>query len=147
MVVDTAGFFSLFQTLAYFYLMQLRAADVVVLNKTDVATRAQITETEREVRKLNAHALIVRAKKGELDLHGILEGAPGAKGRSFQSCRLSLPGTLDAAGVRALMEDLPAAVYRAKGRVRFADGSHKVHYLTGSYAQEPLREPAAGAPN
>src|SRR5207249_7012914 len=57
-VVDAAGFFSLFQTLAYYYVMQLRAADVVVLNKADVATKAQLNGAEREIRKLQPRALV-----------------------------------------------------------------------------------------
>lgn len=144
-VVDAAGFFSLFQTLAYYYVMQLRAADVVVLNKADVAAKAQLVGAEREIRKIQPRALIVRARHGRVDLRGILEGEPtdprgGVAGRpsGFETQRVGLDGTLDPAGLRAFLERLPGGIYRAKGRVRFPGGSHRVQYLSGSYAEEPL---------
>ncbi len=146
-VVDTAGFFSLFQTLAYFYVLQLRAADIVVLNKTDVATRNQIVEAEKEIRKLNPKALVVRARRGNVDLHGILEGASGTRSAGFESLRIRMPGVLDPAGLRSFMENLPREIYRAKGRVRLPSGRHEVQYLTGSYEREPLKGGRNGSDN
>ncbi|MBI4348544.1 MAG: GTP-binding protein [Elusimicrobia bacterium] len=139
-VVDAAGFFSLFQTLAYYYVMQLRASDVVVLNKADVATKAQLAGAEKEVRKIQPRALVVRARHARVDLRGILEGEPSDRPSGFQTQRVGLDGTLDPAGLRAFLEGLPGGIYRAKGRVRFPGGSHRIQYLSGSYAEEPLRE-------
>ena len=146
-VVDAAGFFSLFQTLAYYYVMQLRAADVVVLNKADVATRAQLAGAEREVRKLQARALVVRARHGRVDLHGLLEGEPSAEASGYQARRLTIDGTLDPAGLRELLERMPGGIYRARGRVRFPGGCHRVDYRNGSYAEEPVTAPEAGPAN
>ena len=143
-VVDAAGFFSLFQTLAYYYLLQLRAADVVVLNKADVATPTQLREAEREVAKLNPRALILRSRRGQVDLRGILEGTPTRGARGFAACTIALQGTVDPAGLRKVMEGLPDGVYRAKGNVRFPDGTHRVRYLTGAYALEPAGAPDGG---
>jgi G3E family GTPase len=135
-VVDAAGFFSLFQTLAYFYVTQLRSADVVVLNKADVATRNQLVEAEKEIRKIQPRAMVVRATRGRVDLRGILEGAPEAAQPGWQACRVRLEGTMDPAELRSFLERLPGGIYRAKGRVRFPDGVHRVEFLTGAYAQE-----------
>lgn len=136
-VVDAAGFFSLFQTLAYYYVMQLRAADVVVLNKADVATKPQLVGAEKEARKIQPRALVVRAKQAQVDLRGILEGVPG-KGPGFQAQRVSLEGTLDPARLREFLERLPGGIYRASGRVRFPGSTYRVSYLSGSYAKEPV---------
>ncbi|MBI4425322.1 MAG: GTP-binding protein, partial [Elusimicrobia bacterium] len=146
-VVDAAGFFSLFQTLAYYYVTQLRAADVVVLNKADVATKAQLAGAEREVAKLQPRALVVRARHGRADLRGILEGNPQGRAQGYQAERVALEGTLDPAGLRSFLERLPGGIYRARGRVRFPGGSYRVEYLSGSYAKEPLAAPAPGAAN
>lgn len=143
-VVDAAGFFSLFQTLAYYYVTQLRAADVVVLNKADVATKPQLVGAEKEVRKIQPRALVVRARQARVDLRGILEGVPG-KGQGFQAQRVSLEGTLDPAKLRDFLERLPGGIYRASGRVKFPGATYRVSYLTGSYAKEPT-ETAQAAP-
>ena len=146
-VVDAAGFFSLFQTLAYYYVMQLRAGDVVILNKADVATRAQLAGVEREVRKLQPRALVVRARHGRVDLHGVLEGEPSGAPSGYQTERLTLDGTLDPAGLRELLERMPGGIYRARGRVLFPGGAHRVEYRNGSYADEPSDAPPAGPSN
>lgn len=160
-VIDAAGFFSLFQTLAFYYVTQIRAADLVVLNKADVATRSQLKEAQREIRKLNPKALVVRAKRGVTDLFGMLEGRPwsgsrrapragevqvsdgaGTKPSGFQSLTLRTSGVLDAGTLRRFLEDLPESIYRAKGVVRFPGGFHTVSYTAGRYDEEPLAGPS-----
>ena len=52
---------------------QLASADLVILNKTDLLDEAQQAAVEAEIREeLPAQVKIVRAQRGQLDLHGLL---------------------------------------------------------------------------
>ncbi|MBI5200411.1 MAG: GTP-binding protein [Elusimicrobia bacterium] len=146
-VVDAAGFFSLFQTLAYYYVMQLRAADVVILNKADVATKAQLSGAEKEIRKIQPRALVVRARHGRVDLRGILEGETADRAQGFEAERVGIEGTLDPADLQAFLERLPGGIYRAKGRVRFPGGTHRVQFLSGSYSSQAAASAGDIAPS
>ncbi|XVV00699.1 GTP-binding protein [Actinosynnema sp. CA-248983] len=52
---------------------QVEFADVLVLNKTDLATPEQLATTEGLLRKLNPNARLVHARNGEVDLAEVLD--------------------------------------------------------------------------
>ena len=52
---------------------QIAFADVVVLNKTDLAHEADLAATEATIRKLNPHAAIHRAERSNVDLGLVLD--------------------------------------------------------------------------
>ncbi|WP_309112783.1 GTP-binding protein [Saccharothrix sp.] len=52
---------------------QVEFADVLVLNKTDLATPEQLATTEGLLRKLNPNARLVRARRGVVDLAEVLD--------------------------------------------------------------------------
>jgi G3E family GTPase len=144
-VVDASGFARLYKELAYHYVMQVKAADVVLLNKADLVTPAAMRRVEAEVRKLHPRAFVARTVHGRVDLLGLLEGAEAAAppaeepGRAvkFDSFVFRGEDTFDKAKLGAFLEKLPAACYRAKGFVRTGEGPFLVNFTTGQTEWEP----------
>jgi G3E family GTPase len=65
-VVDSAKFLKLEQMLGDFYLDQIESADIVVMNKLDLAAPQQLTEATRRVRELNGQAVLLFAEQGRV---------------------------------------------------------------------------------
>ncbi len=111
---------------------QLAFAELIVLNKTDLAT--DLAAVEARLRELRPEARLIRATNGRLDA-ALLRFAPPPRARptrfaadapthAFPSLSWHPPGPLDPARLRAALESLPRAVLRIKGFVQLApDGA------------------------
>ena len=73
-VVDAPKFTRLQQMLGEFYEEQVENADVLVLNKIDLATQAELDEARAAVRELNPDAVLLFAEQGDTDLALLLDG-------------------------------------------------------------------------
>jgi G3E family GTPase len=144
-VVDAAGFEKLYKELAYHYVMQIKAADLIVLNKMDLVTPARATKVEAEIRRLNPKAFVMRAQHGRVDLLKLLEGreggAPpeddGRPGERFESFAVREAGIFDKTKLEKFLSGLPSNCYRAKGFVRAGGESLLVNAVTGQVEWEP----------
>jgi G3E family GTPase len=139
---------------------QVRAADVLVVNKADLAGDAGLEEACRRVREINSRAPLFRTVRGDLNpalvfdaddpqRRGAEEGAPhgpsGPTGASHAhathgdagiwSRTLRLPRPLDRGRFLRVVESLPETVFRAKGLVDFADPGETMlfQYVCGRY--------------
>jgi G3E family GTPase len=119
---------------------QIAYGDVVLLNKTDLVSEAQLDELEKEVRALNILARIYRTKDAEIDLSKVidvgafdlskrLEVSPGLLTEEshdhqsdIASVSLREPGELDGARLNAwlgtLLKTRGTDIFRMKGIVR-----------------------------
>lgn len=75
-VVDTFKFPKLMAMLGDFYGDQIENADIIVMNKIDLVTSAQLEEVTRQVREMNSHAELVFAEQGKVRSGDLLEGRP-----------------------------------------------------------------------
>ena len=73
-VIDAPKFTRLQQILGEFYEEQVENADVLVLNKIDLATQAELDEARAAVRELNPDAVLLFAEQGDTDLALLLDG-------------------------------------------------------------------------
>ena len=73
-VVDAPKFTRLRQMLGEFYEEQVENADVLVLNKIDLATQAELEEAKAAVREINPDAVLLFAEQGDTDLALLLDG-------------------------------------------------------------------------
>jgi G3E family GTPase len=71
---------------------QIAFADVILLNKTDLATARELDELERRVRSINAQARVYRTERGVIDLDKVLR----VGGFSLERAMEIEPGFLDA---------------------------------------------------
>jgi G3E family GTPase len=108
---------------------QLKAADVVLLNKCDLVDAAARAELRAWLAELAPEAALVETEYAAVPLALLLgsglEMAPlgghhHEPDHPFASVELTWPGGLDETGFRAALAELPAGVLRAKGIVRFA---------------------------
>ena len=73
-VVDAPKFTRLQQMLGEFYEDQVENADVLVLNKIDLATPGELEEAKAAVREINPDAVLLFAEQGDTDLALLLDG-------------------------------------------------------------------------
>ena len=73
-VVDAPKFTRLQQMLGEFYEEQVENADVLVLNKIDLATQGELEEAKAAVREINPDAVLLFAEQGDTDLALLLDG-------------------------------------------------------------------------
>lgn len=118
---------------------QLEAADIVLVNKVDLVTPAELEEGIARIREYNPTAALLKTVRCAGDT-GVLFGfhererraphAPHAEG-DLQSFAFEAAGCLDETGFREFVSDLPPTVYRAKGFVRFPEGACLFNYVAG----------------
>ncbi len=129
---------------------QLEAADVVVLNKCDLAPPAVADEAEALARGLRPGAEVLRAVRAEVDL----DPFPAAPARepageyaacrdpAFETFRIACPGEVGAARLAAAVKAAGDDLYRLKGFVRNGGRVVSVQVAGGMPEIEPA--PAAG---
>ena len=74
-VVDAPKFTRLQEMLGEFYEEQVENADVLVLNKIDLATPDALDEAREAVREINPDATLLFAERGDTDLSLLLDGS------------------------------------------------------------------------
>ncbi|MGN2393320.1 GTP-binding protein, partial [Pelomicrobium sp. G1] len=73
-VVDTAKFPRLQSALGDFYEAQIENADILILNKVDLADAGQLEKVREEVVALNPNATVLLAEQCDVDSRLLLEG-------------------------------------------------------------------------
>jgi G3E family GTPase len=77
-VVDAARFDRLSDMLGEFYTAQLEYADLVILNKIDLASAATLEHARHEIASLNSGAALVFADRCDVDVADVLDGPSSA---------------------------------------------------------------------
>ncbi len=136
---------------------QVRLADVLLINKTDLTTEAQLIELEMRVQELNPTGARHQAIYGDIPsttLYGVnlrktmahptphlpLMGmAATHQDDDIQSTLISFDAPLDRAAFHQGISALPAQILRAKGVVQFQDTNTPeiFQYVPGSHALTP----------
>ena len=150
---------------------QIRFADCLLLNKTDLVAEPRLQEVERQIREINPQAKILRTLRCEVALPLVL-GVGGSgleaaeteepahactpdchhheEGHShgFQTFAQVLPQEIHAERFQKFLEGLPAEVFRAKGflQVSGADTPYLFHLVGRRFTLEPM-PPAAKEPS
>jgi G3E family GTPase len=138
-----------FPRMGYTTKTQIEAADILLLNKTDLIEPAQLESVKEEVRRHNPRAVLHPTVRSGIDpdlLFGqevrrrsAFQGTVPAEHHhdvEFQSFRFSSGKLLDRERFEGFLSGLPESVYRAKGFVRFAGGSHLFNYVAGRWDLE-----------
>lgn len=137
---------------------QVRAADVIVLNKTDLASKEQLLTLEETLRTLNAHAAITRARHGGVN-PGLLYDFDLAASRSVDdqsvhgqefvhthdaltSRKIDYSDSIPAPCLLAALENVPPNVFRIKGVVDLVDrGPTLVQFVGGRFNLTEFQNP------
>ncbi len=134
---------------------QVARADALVINKTDTCDAAALAETARVLRMHNAHAPVLRAQFGAVDLREIpsfdvprLDPRPfgGHPPQPVASVTVCEDWTLDAAKLASWLRREQGSIWRAKGRMRAPDGMHWVDATLHDVVVKPCGELELPAP-
>ncbi len=129
---------------------QVASADIILINKVDLVRPAEAETVEARVRKYNNRAVFLRTVNCSVDTNLLFGQTPGAVGpparfaatsgggrgsistaRQPHSFTWATEKTLDRAKFDELVRELPQALIRAKGFVRFEDGGRLFNYVAG----------------
>jgi G3E family GTPase len=144
-----------FPALGHTTRLQIEGGDILLLNKIDLVGPMQIEPLETKLREINPTAAIVRTDRCRVDpelLFGIgREKKVAASGRGspipatthkhhleFEWFTFSSKKTFSRDCFERFADSLPAAVIRAKGFVRFADGAQLFNFVVGRWDLEPF---------
>lgn len=152
-VVDAHKFSRLLGALGEFYVAQIENADIVILNKTDLAAPEVLEEARREVLAINPAATVLFADHCDVDSNYLLEGefsgllaSAGGRdehahdGHHHEHGHAHAPAesfVLDASGearreaVERFFRELPDGVWRAKGFMRIDGRPSLVQFTMG----------------
>jgi len=156
-VVDAAKFMGLSRVLGTFYTEQIRRADVLLLNKTDLAKPEQLEMVRERVEALNPGATVVTTERCNVELGMILDPEKGAAGpsaleqglaspapaASFVSFVVAVPFDAERKKVERFFGALPAEIVRAKGFMTVGGQACTVQFAAGQLEITPAKNPRA----
>ena len=136
-----------FPSVGYAGRSQLRAADIVLINKIDLVTEAEIEKVVAQVREFNPDAAVLKTVRCAADvcvLFGLavedrVRELPVHGEGSFGSFVFATSALFDESRFQEAVSLLPPSVFRAKGFVRFHDGSRLFNYVAGRAELEEFR--------
>jgi len=126
--------------------LQIEDADILLLNKIDLVDAKQIEPLERKLREINRAATIVRTERCRIDpdlLFGIGREKKVARPQhqhqlEFESFTFRSDKIFSRDCFERFADSLPASVARAKGFVRFSDGTQLFNFVAGRWDLEPF---------
>ncbi len=126
--------------------MQIEEADTLLLNKVDLASQEDLEKLEEKLGQLNRQASIVRTERCRVDpdlLFGIarereLNPPQHLHQTEFDSFSYSTPAVIDRNCFEQFVQGLSPTVYRAKGFVRFSEGTCLFNFVAGRWELEPI---------
>ena len=120
---------------------QLDDADIVLLNKTDLVSEDQKTETLSWLEKQAASSAVVETRNSAVPLQVVLQVERDTEieisARSdhhatpFETCKLSLSGPVDAEALAKRIVEPERGIVRSKGFVEDLDGTMKTIQMVG----------------
>jgi G3E family GTPase len=150
-IVDPGSFLKLQHTLPN-VLDQVRAAQVVLMNKTDCHDAATLDTTEARVRELNPAAILLRTMRGHADIDPFaLPTAAPERGGEYAACRdprfrsdvLAATVDVDLARLAEILHALGDDCYRAKGYLPSNGALHFVDLSSSGLTITPTTRPGA----
>jgi G3E family GTPase len=107
---------------------QLQTADIIVINKADLASQADIQSVLSDIREINPLAELIVTSHGEIDFERVLAGKSGIKdvegmessSETFRSLGFQIEEPLSHQSLEKWLKTLPPSVVRAKGFVELA---------------------------
>ena len=126
--------------------LQIEGADILLLNKIDLIEPSQFESLETKLRQINPTAAIVRTERCRIDpelLFGIgrerkIAAPEHRHPPEFESFAFTSNKIFSRDSFESVANSLPASVVRAKGFIRFTDGTQLFNFVTGRWELEPF---------
>jgi G3E family GTPase len=126
--------------------LQIEAADLLVLNKVDLVSAAELEAARTTLARLQPAALILPTRRCQVDpdlLFGLTPGHRITPPRhvhqpEFESVSYTTTARLDRSRFEEFVAGLHPTVYRAKGLVRFLTETCLFNFVAGRWEVEPF---------
>lgn len=149
-LVDASRFRRMVSAMGPFYAAQVTHADIVVINKIDLVSPAELDAVRGEVATLNPRADILLAERCDIDQERLLTG-PSPRISEVSLVRyhnhidmisiiVELNSTICRDDIFADFAQLQSTVYRAKGFGRIDGQSHLIQYASGKLELTPVEQ-------
>jgi G3E family GTPase len=127
---------------------QIEAADIILLNKVDLVPTEALAEVRARLAHLNDSAPILPTQRCQVDpdvLFGISQAHEVSPPQhrhqlEVESFSYASEATLERSCFEAFVERLSPAVVRAKGFVRFPEGTYLFNFVAGRWDLEAFSE-------
>jgi G3E family GTPase len=128
--------------------MQIEAADVIVLNKVDLVSENELTAIEEKLRTFNEVASIIRAERCQVDpdllfslgRERVQVPPEHVHQPEFESFGYTSVASCDRRCFEEFAVRLGADVTRAKGFVKFSEGTYLFNFVAGRWELEPFAQ-------
>lgn len=128
--------------------MQIEGADILLLNKVDLMSPQELDRIEAMLSRINAEAVVLRSRRCQVEpalLFGIARERDVRPSRhvhqpELESFSYETTATFDRSSFEQFARGLSHNVYRAKGFVRFLEGTHLFNFVAGRWEVEPFEE-------
>jgi G3E family GTPase len=125
---------------------QFEAADLILLNKTDLVPGDVTARVKAELARVNPRATVLRCTRCDVAPEALLgqlrerdSGAPDhLHDPEFESFVYKTAAVLEAGRFESFIGRLGESVYRAKGFVVLSTGSYLFNYVAGRWESEPF---------
>jgi G3E family GTPase len=126
--------------------MQIGEADIIILNKTDLVSEEELAQAKEKLSKINGAAPAVCARYCRVDpdlLFGIgrerqLKPPEHLHQPEFESFSHATTATFLRSCFEQFAERLSDSAYRAKGFIRFPEGTYLFNFVAGRWELEPF---------
>lgn len=133
--------------LGYTSRMQIKEADTILLNKTDLVSRDSLNTIQEKLRQLNNTAPILRTQRTRVDpdlLFGIarereIQPPKHIHQPEYESFVYRTGAPIERGRFEQFANNLDEYVYRAKGFVCFPEGTYLFNFVTGRWELEPFQ--------
>ena len=126
--------------------MQIGEADLILLNKIDLVSREELAQAKEKLSQINGVAPIISTRACLVDpdlLFGIgrereLKPPEHIHQPEFESFSHVTDATFTRSCFEQFANHLSDSAYRAKGFIRFSDGTHLFNFVSGRWELEPF---------
>ncbi len=126
--------------------MQIESADILLLNKVDRVSKADLTEIKHKLQHYNDIAPIISTQHCQADPtllfgmghHSMQPPANHLHKPEFDSFSYTSQEVYDRACFEEFANQLSSDVYRAKGFVKFPQGTYLFNFVAGRWELEPF---------
>jgi len=132
-----------FPTIGHTGKMQIEMADIILLNKLDLVNKKQLQEVEEKIKEINKNALFFKTIKCKIDINYLfgINTKKVIKQHKHHEIKVdhfvySSEKIFNKEKFENFINNFPKNIYRAKGFVKFKDGTYLFNYVAGRYGFE-----------
>ncbi len=128
--------------------IQIEMADIIILNKVDLVDSKELIKLEKQIKKINSRANIIKSKFAKIDQH-LLFGIYSKKdiekeikhehSKNVEFFKFESNKSIDKDKFEEFIKELPKEVYRLKGFIKLDNKFYLLNYVAQKYSLEEFK--------